>query len=88
MRRAGQGSILGSMSDRLHIVSNPKVLRGKPCVAGTRISVEHILMELAAGATVADLVEDYPALTAEAIAAALTFAARAVELERVYEPVA
>ena len=45
-------------------------------------------MELAAGATVADLVEDYPALTAEAIAAALTFAARAVELERVYEPVA
>jgi uncharacterized protein (DUF433 family) len=76
------------MSDRPRIVSDPKVLLGKPCVAGTRISVEHILREMAAGATVTELVEDYPGLTAEAIQAALEFAAEAVEHERVYETVA
>ena len=76
------------MSDRPRIVSDPKVLGGKPCVAGTRISVEHILREMAAGATVAELVEDYPGITAEAIQAALEFAAEAVEHERVYETVA
>jgi len=57
-------------------------------VTGTRISVEHILRELAAGATVADLIEDYPALTAAAVQAALEFAAEAVQHERVYETVA
>jgi len=76
------------MSDQPRIVSDPKVLLGKPCVAGTRISVEHILREMAAGATVTELVEDYPGLTAEAVQAALEFAAEAVEHERVYETVA
>lgn len=34
------------------IESNPEVMLGKPVVAGTRITVELILEELAAGATV------------------------------------
>ena len=76
------------MSDQPRIVSDPKVLLGKPCVAGTRISVEHILREMAAGATVAELVDDYPGLSAEAVQSALEFAAEAVEHERVYETVA
>jgi len=76
------------MSTRPRIVSDPKVLLGKPCIAGTRISVEHILRELAAGATVAELVKDHPGLSAEAVQAALEFAAQAVEHERVYETVA
>ena len=37
------------------IVSNPKVMMGKPVVAGTRITVELILEKLAAGETVDDL---------------------------------
>ena len=80
--------MLDPMSNAPRIVSNPSVLQGKPCVAGTRISVEHILREMAAGATVAELVEDYPGLTPEAVQAALQFAAEAVEHERVYETVA
>lgn len=68
----------------VRIVSDPAVLLGKPCVAGTRISVEHILHELAAGSSMEQLLEDYPRLTAEDVRAALEFAARAVELERVY----
>jgi uncharacterized protein (DUF433 family) len=66
------------------IVSDPQVMLGKPCVAGTRITVEHLLRELAAGATVESLLRDYPRLTEPDVRAALAFAARAVELERVY----
>lgn len=66
------------------IVSDPAVLLGKPCVAGTRISVEHLLRELAGGSTTERLLVDYPRLTAADVRAALEFAARAVELERVY----
>ena len=66
------------------IVSDPAVMLGKPCVAGTRITVEHLLLELAAGSTSQRLLEDYPRLTAEDVSAALEFAARAVEFERVY----
>jgi uncharacterized protein (DUF433 family) len=68
------------------IVSDPAIMLGKPCVAGTRITVEHILRELAAGSTVEQLLQDYPRLNEEDVRAALTFAARAVELERVYAP--
>ncbi len=47
------------------IVSDPAVMLGKPCVAGTRITVEHILRELAAGSTVERVLEDYPRLMAD-----------------------
>jgi len=66
------------------IVSDPAVMLGKPCVAGTRITVEHILRELAAGSTVERVLDDYSRLMADDVRAALEFAARAVELERVY----
>lgn len=47
---------------------------GKPFIAGTRITVEHILEELAAGASVEDLLEAHPRLTREAVQAALSYA--------------
>ena len=67
------------------IVSTPGVMLGKPCVAGTRITVEHVLRELAAGLSVEQVVDEYPPLTREDVLAALAFAASAVELERAYE---
>lgn len=67
------------------IVSDPAVMLGKPCIAGTRITVEHLLREMAAGASVDQVLEDYPSVTREDLAAALAFAAEAVEKERVYE---
>ena len=57
------------------IVSDPDILMGKPVIAGTRISVELILEKLGAGDSIADLIEDYPHLSREAILAALRFAA-------------
>lgn len=58
--------------DRL-IVSNPDVMFGKPVIAGTRITVEHILEELRAGSTIDELIDGHPRLTREGIAAALEF---------------
>ncbi len=56
------------------ITSDPKVMMGKPVIAGTRITVEHILEELAAGSTIEELLESHPRLTREAIQAALAYA--------------
>lgn len=57
------------------IVTDPKVLSGKPAVAGTRIPVSLILNLLAHGYTVERVVEAYPTLTAEDVKAALLYAA-------------
>jgi uncharacterized protein (DUF433 family) len=62
------------MSERL-IQSDPKIMMGKPVVAGTRITVELILEKLAAGETVEQILQAHPRLTREAILAAIKFAA-------------
>jgi uncharacterized protein (DUF433 family) len=67
------------------IVTNPAVLGGKPCVRGTRISVEFILELLASGAARDDILGAYPQITAEALSAALHYAARALKNEVVWD---
>ncbi|MFH1437808.1 MAG: DUF433 domain-containing protein [Pseudomonadota bacterium] len=66
------------------IQSDPAVMMGKPVIAGTRITVEHILEKLAAGETIEQLLEAHPRLTRETIQAALAFAARALKADVVY----
>lgn len=58
------------------IETNPKVMMGKPVIAGTRITVELILEKLAAGETVEQIVESHPRLTREAVSAALIYAVK------------
>lgn len=74
------------MEPRL-IISNPKMMMGKPVVAGTRITVELILDKLAAGETVEQLLEAHPRFTSEGVRAALAFAAQTLCSDIVY-PVA
>jgi uncharacterized protein (DUF433 family) len=66
------------------IVSDPKIMMGKPVVAGTRITVELILEKLAAGETIEQLLDAHPRLTRTAILAALAFAAQALKADVVY----
>lgn len=66
------------------IVSDPEIMGGKPVVAGTRITVEHILEKLAAGWSVDDLIDAHPQLTTEAVQAALSFAAEALKADVIY----
>ena len=67
------------------IVSNPGVLGGKPCIKGTRISVEFILELLASGAAREDILEGYPQVGADGLAAALEYAARSMKNEVVWD---
>jgi len=66
------------------IVCDPKVLGGKPVVAGTRITVELILEKLGAGETAEDIVDAHPNLTLSGIQAALTYASRTMRSDRLY----
>ena len=66
------------------IISDPKIMMGKPTVAGTRITVELILEKLAAGETIDQILSEHPRLTAEGIRAAIAFAAEALRADVVY----
>jgi len=57
------------------IAIDPEIRGGKPCIKGTRITVYDVLEYLAGGMTEADILSDFPTLTAEAIRACLEFAA-------------
>lgn len=61
------------------IVSNPKILGGKPVIKGTRLSVDFILNLLASGASEKEILEDYQHITIEDIYACLTFAANSLK---------
>ena len=52
-----------------------EVMMGKPCIAGTRITVEAILEDMADGMTVPQVLEAYEDLTEEDVRAALEYAA-------------
>lgn len=67
------------MFDR--IVSNPEVLGGKPCIRGTRISVEFILELLATGGSRELIVSRYPQLRVEDVEQAILYAAQFLKNE-------
>ncbi len=58
------------------ITTKPEVCGGRPTIRGLRIRVTDILDMLAAGASRADILKDYPYLEDEDITAALEYAAR------------
>jgi uncharacterized protein (DUF433 family) len=60
---------------RQRITIEPGKRGGKPCIRNMRITVYDILGWLASGMTNADILNDFPELTAEDIHAALAFAA-------------
>jgi len=66
------------------IVRDPEVLGGKPCIRGTRISVEFVLELLASGASREEILETYPQIAAEGLAEALRFAARSMRSDIVW----
>lgn len=61
------------------ISSDPEICGGRPCIKGTRMRVADIVEALAHGASQQQLLADFDYLTADDIAAALLYAARATE---------
>ncbi len=58
---------------------------GKPCVRGTRISVEFILELLASGASQDDICGAYPQVTREGVSAAIKYAAESLKNDIVWD---
>jgi uncharacterized protein (DUF433 family) len=69
------------MNDR--ISADPSIMMGKPCIKGTRITVELILRKLGTGHSFADLLDSYPHITEDDLRAALAFAADYMQHETV-----
>ena len=77
------------MSEFPRITRNPAVMAGKPCIRGMRVTVGMIVGEIAGGATVGELLQDFPYLQREDIEEALRYAAwLASDREVVLEPAA
>jgi len=57
------------------ITIEPDKRGGKPCIRGLRITVYDVLDYLASGMTEAEVLADFPDLTAEDLRACLAFAA-------------
>lgn len=67
------------MSIIKRIVVNPEVCGGRPIIVGTRMRVADILDMLAGGTAAAEILIDFPYISAEDIQASLAYAARAVD---------
>ncbi len=57
------------ISLRSHFEQTPDALNGKLRAAGTRVSVEQILELLEAGVTPAEIIQSFPSLTEQDVAA-------------------
>ena len=68
-----------------NIVSDPEILNGKPCIAGTRISVELIMDWLGTGGSPESIAKKHPLLTQELVQEAIRYAARFMKNEIVIE---
>ena len=67
---------MAAAADRID--ADPDVMMGKPCIKGTRITVDLLLEKLAAGESAAQILQAHPRLVPEDIQAALAFAATTV----------
>ena len=67
------------MFERISV--DPKVFHGQACIKGTRIPVHQIVLMLANGDTIDDLLKDYPTITREDVLACLEYAGALAEEE-------
>ena len=73
------------------ILRDPAICGGEPVVKGTRVTIRTILASLAEGATVDEIVADFPTLSEPAVWAVVAFAATSAQedlpLPAIPEPV-
>lgn len=69
------------MEDR--IVVDREICSGKPYIRGTRIMVKNILGMISGGYSMDRILETYPELTQEDVAAALDYARQVIDEEKV-----
>jgi uncharacterized protein (DUF433 family) len=55
------------------ISTDPKVCGGRPCISGSRITIQYIITEIKAGQSPEEILEDKPHLTLASIHAAIAY---------------
>jgi uncharacterized protein (DUF433 family) len=68
-----------SMDYNQRIVRDPKICGGEPVIKGTRVTLRTILASLAEGATVDEILGDFPTLTEADVRAVIAFAAASAQ---------
>jgi uncharacterized protein (DUF433 family) len=68
--------------NRIH--ANPEILSGKPTVHGTRLSVEFILSLFSSGWSTEQVLQNYPQLSPDDLAAVFSYAAECVQDHRLF----
>lgn len=58
---------------------DPRVAGGEAVIKGTRVTLRTVLASLAEGATTAEILEDFPTLSADDVRAAIAFAAASAQ---------
>jgi len=66
-----------TMDHAAHFVRDPKICAGETVFRGTRVLLRAVLADLADGASVQQVLVDFPSLTEEHVRAAIAFAAAA-----------
>lgn len=69
-----------------YIISDPKILIGKPTIKGTRISVELILELFSLGWTEKQILDSYPSISAESLRAVFAYLKDCIQQE-LYFPI-
>ena len=64
-----------------HVVIDPELHHGDPCIRGTRIPAATIVGSLADGGTVEEILEAYPQLSTADVLGALAYAAEVLHQE-------
>ena len=62
-----------------HIVRDPLVCAGQPVIKGTRVTLRTVLASLAEGATIDEILKDFPTLTETDVRAVIAFAAASTQ---------
>lgn len=64
------------------IVADPAIRRGRPVIRGSRVPVEVVVGQVAAGETIESIADDY-GITREDVLAALAYAAKRIANEEI-----
>ena len=62
-----------------YILRDPQICGGEPVIKGTRVTIRTILASLAEGASIEEILKDFPTLTEEDVRAVIAFAAASAE---------
>ena len=67
------------MNYQQHLARDPQICGGELVIKGTRVTVRTILASLAEGATIDEILKDFPTVTEPAVRAVIAFAATSAE---------